>query len=144
MSSALQQAQYFRERGDYADALRIVNQLLATERDPAVVLEHGRIYAELNDRAQARADFEAVSFADPTGELGDQARRELLRLITPPPMPQPIRYRTQTRREPPNKWALRMVLFIVVLSVICSLLMVGSLRDTVQQRITAPTPTLVR
>ncbi|KPL86796.1 tetratricopeptide repeat protein [Herpetosiphon geysericola] len=138
----LETAQSARVRGDYASAMRILNQLLAADQaDLAVLVERGRVYAELNDREQAQAHFEQVSFADPNGELGDAARTELLRLLAPPKVLfAPRRSQPTEVKTPPNPWALRLVLVLVLISMLCSIAGIGLTRKNVQQRFIQPTP----
>ncbi|MFD3166596.1 tetratricopeptide repeat protein [Herpetosiphon sp. NSE202] len=138
----LETAQSARLRGDYASAIKILNQLLAADQDDlAALVERGRVYAELNDHEQAKAHFEQVSFADPSGELGDAARAELLRLLAPPKVLFPPR-RSQPveAKTPPNPWALRLVLVLVLISLLCSIAGIGLTRKNVQQRFIQPTP----
>lgn len=138
----LETAQTARLRGDYASAMRILNQLLADDQvNLAALVERGRLYAELNDREQAKAHFEQVSFADPNGELGDAARTELLRLLAPPKVLFPPRRSQPTEaKPPPNPWALRLVLVLVLISLLCSIAGIGLTRKNVQQRFIQPTP----
>ncbi|MBM7844212.1 tetratricopeptide repeat protein [Herpetosiphon giganteus] len=138
----LETAQSARLRGDYASAIRILNQLLAADQaDLAALVERGRLYAELNDREQAKAHFEQVSFADPSGELGDAARAELLRLLAPPKVLFPPRHSQPSEaKTPPNPWALRLVLVLVLISLLCSIAGIGLTRKNVQQRFIQPTP----
>ncbi|WP_110516679.1 tetratricopeptide repeat protein [Herpetosiphon llansteffanensis] len=138
----LETAQSARLRGDYASAMRILHQLLAADQaNLAALVERGRVYAELNDREQAKAHFEQVSFADTNGELGDAARTELLRLLAPPKVLFPPR-RSQPieAKTPPNPWALRLVLVLVLISLLCSIAGIGLTRNNVQQRFIQPTP----
>ena len=140
----LETAQNARLRGDYASAMQILNQLLAADQaNLAALVERGRVYAELNDREQAQAHFDQVSFADPEGELGDAARVELLRLLTPPKILfPPRRSQPSEPKTPPNPWALRLVLVLVLISLICSIAGIGLTRKNVQQRFIQVTPTV--
>lgn len=126
MHEILQQASVARERGRYGEALALLNALLATTPNTAALTERGRVYAALNNRELARADFDAASHADPSGSDGDAARAELLRLLAPPlgPTP-PIIYRTKPKTRPmPNAWVRNVVVLFVVLSIACSLVSV--------------------
>lgn len=126
MEEILQQANIARERGRYGEALALLNGVLSTAPNTAALTERGRVYAALNNRELARADFDAASQADPSGSDGDAARAELLRLLAPPPAPTPpIIYRTKPKtRSIPNAWARNLVILFVVLSIACSLVSV--------------------
>jgi len=129
MNPTLQAAIAAREAGRYAEALSLLNNLLDERSDAAAWLERGRVYLALNDQRQARHDFNAASYEDPVGAIGDEARGELLRSLLAPgsqvsprrPAPAP---RGFPRQPPPNPWARTLVMVLLLLSILCALVAV--------------------
>jgi tetratricopeptide (TPR) repeat protein len=124
MNPSLQAAIAAREAGRYAEALGLLNELLAERSDAAAWLERGRVYLALNDSRKARHDFNAASYEDPGGPVGDEARGELLRSLASSARPATMPRRTGQRRPPPNPWARTLVMVLLVLSILCALVAV--------------------
>lgn len=118
----LARAEAARHAGRYAEALQLLTTALGAGPDAALWTERGRVYGELNNVRQARADFTAASEADPAGELGDRARAELLRLLTPKsvsnatPRPQPA------PRPLPHAWVRTLVVLLLLASIGCAVI----------------------
>ncbi len=126
--------------GRYPEAMRLLNQLIDAEPHPAALLERGRLYLLLSNESAALADFRAASAADPTGAIGDTARSELLKALTPAQPPAPaLPPRPTVQPTPPHGWVVGMVIALLILSFICAAFAVIA----VGRRITLPafTPT---
>ena len=113
-------AQAARHSGRYAEALALLNAALGAGPDAALWTERGRVYAELNNPKQARAEIAAASEADPAGATGDTARAELLRLLLPTP-PQSARPRPRPASRPrPHAWTQTLVVALLLASLGCA------------------------
>lgn len=123
MNPTLQAAIAAREAGRYGEALSLLNNLLDERSDAAAWLERGRVYLALNDQRQARHDFNAASYEDPAGTIGDEARGELLRSLVSPAS-QVAPRRPAVRQPPPNPWARTLVIALLLLSILCALVAV--------------------
>jgi tetratricopeptide (TPR) repeat protein len=143
MNPTLQAAIAAREAGRYAEALSLLNNLLDERSDAAAWLERGRVYLALNDQRQARHDFNAASYEDPVGAIGDEARGELLRSLVAPTAQVPPR-RPAVRQPPPNPWARTLVVALLLLSILCALVAVIGFGQNPLHFATpaAPTPTI--
>ncbi len=123
----LAQAQAARHSGRYAEALALLNAALGARPDAALWIERGRVYAELNNPKQARADFTAASEADPKGVAGDMGRAELLRLLAPPTPPQNARPRPKPAPRPAtHAWAQTLVVALLLASIGCAVISIAS------------------
>ena len=110
------------EYGRYNEAMRLLHTAIAAEPAAPLLLERGRVYVLLGNTEAALADLQAASAADPQGASGDAARTELLRLLTPPPVLQPAQ--PAPTRERPYRWAVYVLLFVLILSFICTLIFI--------------------
>jgi tetratricopeptide (TPR) repeat protein len=144
MNPTLQAAIAAREAGRYAEALSLLNDLLAERSDAAAWLERGRVYLALNDQRKARHDFNAASYEDPSGAIGDEARGELLRSLVAPATQVPPPRPAARRQPPPNPWARTLVMVLLLLSILCALVAVIGFGQNPLQFTTpaAPTPTV--
>ncbi|HYF62362.1 MAG TPA: hypothetical protein VD886_06080, partial [Herpetosiphonaceae bacterium] len=105
-------------------------------------LERGRVYLALNDPRKARHDFNAASYEDPGGPVGDEARGELLRSLAAPSDPAaPRRAASRRRSPPPNPWARTLVLALLVLSILCALVAVVGFGQNQRRFIPTAAPT---
>lgn len=118
----LARAREARAWGRYAEALQLLSEVLHTQPSAAAWLERGQVYLELNDRRQARLDFDAASHADPTGATGDIARRELLQILNPFVPPHlASQQRGVPNRRLPHPWARTLVVLLLIASLSCAL-----------------------
>jgi ferric-dicitrate binding protein FerR (iron transport regulator) len=145
MNPTLQAAIAAREAGRYAEALGLLNALLAERSDAAAWLERGRVYLAINDQRKARHDFNAASYEDPSGAVGDEARGELLRSMAAPAntqrVPAPRPRPTARRQPPPNPWARTLVMVLLLLSILCALVAVIGFGQNPLQFTTTAAPT---
>lgn len=127
------------DSGRYGEALALLDALAAEQPAAAVLLERGRLRLLLGDARAARQDLNAASQADPAGALGDAARQALLASLRPASPPASAR----RPRPRPHRWAARLVLGLLLVSIVCALLTIALTgRPAWLRRVARPTPTV--